>query len=62
MFIFLDVGSETVGVQISAPPVEGEANTELIKYIAAVLSVRKSDVSLDKVWNLWQSIIIMLLD
>jgi uncharacterized protein YggU (UPF0235/DUF167 family) len=44
-----DVGSEAVGVQISAPPVEGEANTELVKYMAAVLGVRKSDVSLDKV-------------
>ncbi|GFG33804.1 hypothetical protein Cfor_03504 [Coptotermes formosanus] len=43
-----DVGSEAVGVQISAPPVEGEANTELVKYMAAVLGVRKSDVSLDK--------------
>jgi hypothetical protein len=38
-----------VGVQINAPPVEGEANTELVKYMAAVLGVRKSDVSLDRV-------------
>lgn len=39
---------EGVGVQINAPPVEGEANTELVKYIASVLGLRKSDVSLDR--------------
>lgn len=38
-----------MGVQINAPPVEGEANTELVKYLASVLGLRKSDVSLDKV-------------
>ena len=38
-----------MGVQINAPPVEGEANTELIKYMAAVLGLRKSDISLDRV-------------
>ncbi|CAL1530948.1 unnamed protein product, partial [Lymnaea stagnalis] len=42
--------SEGVGVQISAPPVEGEANTELVKYISKVLGVRKSDLQLDKVF------------
>jgi uncharacterized protein YggU (UPF0235/DUF167 family) len=36
-------------VQISAPPVEGEENTELVKCMATVLGLRKSDVSLDKV-------------
>ncbi|KAH9524678.1 hypothetical protein Btru_027518 [Bulinus truncatus] len=40
--------SEGVGVQIAAPPVEGEANTELLKYFAKVLGVRKSDIELDK--------------
>ena len=44
-----DIGSEGVGVQIAAPPVDGEANTELVRYIASVLGLRKSDVSLDKV-------------
>lgn len=44
-----DIGNEAVGVQINAPPVEGEANTELVKYMAAVLGLRKSDISLDKV-------------
>jgi uncharacterized protein YggU (UPF0235/DUF167 family) len=47
--LFSDIGNEAVSVQISAPPVEGEANTELVKYMAAVLGLRKSDVSLDKV-------------
>ncbi|KAJ3640174.1 hypothetical protein Zmor_003490 [Zophobas morio] len=39
---------EGVGVQIGAPPSEGEANTELVKYMASVLGLRKSDVVLDK--------------
>lgn len=43
-----DMSPEGVGVQISAPPVEGEANTELVKYLSKVLGVRKSDVSLDR--------------
>lgn len=47
--LLTDVSVEGVGVQINAPPVEGEANTELVKYIASVLGLRKSDVSLDKV-------------
>nr|CAD7443289.1 unnamed protein product [Timema bartmani] len=44
-----DVSGEAVGVQIAAPPLEGEANVELVKFMAAVLGVRKSDVSLDRV-------------
>ncbi|CAD7003791.1 UPF0235 protein C15orf40 homolog [Ceratitis capitata] len=43
-----DIGSEGVGVQIAAPPTEGEANAELVKYLSKVLGLRKSDVSLDK--------------
>lgn len=46
---FLDISEDAVGVAISAPPVEGEANTELVKYLASVLGMRKSDVSLDRV-------------
>jgi uncharacterized protein YggU (UPF0235/DUF167 family) len=46
---FPDIGSEAVSVQISAAPVEGEANTELVEGMATVLGHRKSDVSLDKV-------------
>lgn len=43
-----DVSADGVGVQINAPPVEGEANSELTKYIASVLGTRKSDIVLDK--------------
>lgn len=46
---FIDISDDAVGVAISAPPVEGEANTELVKYLASVLGTRKSDVSLDRV-------------
>lgn len=43
-----DMQPEAIGVQIAAPPVDGEANTELIRYIANVLHLRKSDVSIDR--------------
>lgn len=42
------VGSDAIEVQIGAPPVDGEANTELVKYLSKALELRKSDVSLDK--------------
>lgn len=42
------VGAEAVEVQIGAPPMDGEANTELVKYLSKALELRKSDVSLDK--------------
>lgn len=40
--------TDVVGVQIAAPPVEGEANSELLKYLAKVLDLKKSQVALDK--------------
>ncbi|XP_045215882.2 UPF0235 protein C15orf40 homolog isoform X3 [Mercenaria mercenaria] len=40
--------SETVGIQIAAPPVDGEANSELVKYLSKVLGLKKSQVTLDK--------------
>lgn len=43
-----DVGAEAIGIQIGAPPTDGEANAELVKFLAKVLNVRKSDVSLEK--------------
>ncbi|XP_041369074.1 UPF0235 protein C15orf40 homolog [Gigantopelta aegis] len=43
-----DIGPDGVGVQIAAPPVDGEANTELIKYLSKILGLRKSDLSLDR--------------
>lgn len=45
----VDFSEEAVGVAISAPPQEGEANAELVKYLASLLNVRKSDVTLDRV-------------
>ncbi|XP_056596619.1 UPF0235 protein C15orf40 homolog [Triplophysa dalaica] len=43
-----DVSSEAVGVAIAAPPTDGEANAELLRYLSKVLELRKSDISLDK--------------
>ncbi|GFQ69721.1 UPF0235 protein C15orf40 homolog [Trichonephila clavata] len=43
-----DVGEDSVGIQISAPPVDGAANKELIRYLGEVLNLRKSDLSLEK--------------
>lgn len=43
-----DVLGEAIGVQIAAPPVDGEANAELVKYISKLLKLRKSDVSVDR--------------
>ncbi|XP_050737428.1 UPF0235 protein C15orf40 homolog [Eriocheir sinensis] len=40
------LSDEGVGVQVAAPPSDGEANQELVKYLASVIGVRKSDVSL----------------
>ena len=48
LFLISDISSEAVGVQIAAPPKEGEANTELVKFLSSVLNLRKSDVTLDK--------------
>lgn len=50
---FPGITYEGVGIHISAPPTEGEANTELVKYVASVLGLRKNDVVLDKVMSPW---------
>jgi len=42
------VTDEGVRVNIGAPPKEGEANKELVEFLASALGVRKTDVSLDK--------------
>lgn len=39
---------EEVGIQIAAPPVEGAANTELIRYLGSVLGVKRSQLTLEK--------------
>jgi uncharacterized protein YggU (UPF0235/DUF167 family) len=41
-----DVGATHVGVQLAAPPREGEANEELVRFVAAVLGLRRGAVSL----------------
>ncbi|CAN8005211.1 unnamed protein product [Ixodes hexagonus] len=43
-----DIGTDGVGVQIAAPPMDGEANAELVRFLAKVLNLRKSDISLEK--------------
>ncbi|XP_078283240.1 UPF0235 protein C15orf40 homolog isoform X1 [Rhinoraja longicauda] len=43
-----DVSEEAVGVAIAAPPSDGEANTELIAYLAKVLQIKKSELVLYK--------------
>lgn len=48
LFPFTDISVDGVGVQIGAPAREGEANEELVRYLAEVLNVRKRSISLDK--------------
>ncbi|XP_034391142.1 UPF0235 protein C15orf40 homolog [Cyclopterus lumpus] len=43
-----EVSAEAVGVSIAAPPTDGEANAELVRFLAEVLDLKKSHVSLDK--------------
>nr|CAG8550681.1 4255_t:CDS:2 [Entrophospora candida]CAG8554023.1 7764_t:CDS:2 [Entrophospora candida] len=35
-----------VGLQIAAPPRDGEANKEVISFLSEILRIRKSDISL----------------
>ena len=42
----LDLKSETIRVKLAAPPVEGEANRSLIKFIARLCRVPKTNVEL----------------
>ncbi|XP_070618082.1 UPF0235 protein C15orf40 homolog [Erythrolamprus reginae] len=43
-----DLSTDAVSVAIAAPPSEGEANTELCRYLSKVLEVKKNDVVLEK--------------
>ncbi|KAM6936873.1 UPF0235 protein C15orf40 homolog [Xenentodon cancila] len=43
-----DVSVEAVGISIAALPTDGEANAELIRYLAEALDLKKSHISLDK--------------
>ena len=40
------VHGEALRIKIAAPPVDGKANKELIRYLATVLGVAKRDVEL----------------
>lgn len=44
-----DVSADSVGVAIAAPPTDGEANAELVRYLSKVLELKKSEITLDKV-------------
>ncbi|KAL7980089.1 hypothetical protein Chor_001357, partial [Crotalus horridus] len=43
-----DLTTDAVSVAIAAPPSEGEANTELCRYLSKVLEIKKNDVVLEK--------------
>lgn len=43
-----DISSDGVEVQIAAPARDGEANEELVRYLAEVLNLRTRTISLDK--------------
>jgi uncharacterized protein YggU (UPF0235/DUF167 family) len=43
------VQDDVITVQIAAPPVDGEANKELVKYITRFLNLKNGDVELDAV-------------
>ncbi|XP_061172241.1 UPF0235 protein C15orf40 homolog [Saccostrea echinata] len=43
-----DISEAGIGVQVAAPPVDGKANMELVKFMAKTLEVRKSDVVLER--------------
>ncbi|XP_050313863.1 UPF0235 protein C15orf40 homolog [Anthonomus grandis grandis] len=44
----VEVTEEGINVQINAPPVEGSANTELVKYMASFLGLKSSHVTLER--------------
>ncbi|ENN80264.1 UPF0235 protein C15orf40 homolog [Dendroctonus ponderosae] len=43
-----NVDDQGVNIQINAPPVEGSANVELVKYMASLLGLKSSNVSLER--------------
>ena len=40
------LSDDTVKIKLAAPPVEGKANEELIKFLAKILNVRKNDLEI----------------
>ena len=44
----VDVLDDAISVKIAAPPIDGEANKELIAYVAELLNIKSRDGILDK--------------
>ena len=44
----MDVIEDAIKIKLKAPPVDGEANEELIRFISKWLKVAKSDIILQK--------------
>lgn len=42
-----------IGIKIAAPPVDGKANKELLKYLSEVLGIRKSALEIVEVIQLY---------
>ena len=49
MFYFVEVSDEGLSVSLAAPPVDGKANTELVRYLSQMLGIRKSAVIIQQV-------------
>jgi len=43
-----DINEEDIGINIAAPPKEGEANDELISFLSDVLALKKSSLDVDR--------------
>jgi len=43
-----EITEEGIGVNVAAPPREGEANEELLSFIGEVLALKKSSIDLDR--------------
>ncbi|CAG8474218.1 1396_t:CDS:2 [Ambispora leptoticha] len=41
-----DISEDYIGVQIAAPPRDGEANKEIVSFLAQVFQTRKTDISI----------------
>lgn len=44
----LDIDKEEIRTQISCPPVDGKANTELLSFFQNILNLKKSEIFLRK--------------
>jgi len=40
------LADSTIKIKLAAPPVEGKANVELIKFLSKILGVKKSDLEI----------------